>query len=175
MSSFQRIILQTQQSEASFKSSCNLAPLGLDAVNSLVNYFAGISGGEYPSEIIVNTGAVKASGTITSTGTAGAGETATICGITVTARASGAVENEFDVSADVAVQAANIAEMINESSDLAGIVTAEAVAGVVTVTAVVPGLIGNGLVMADVNLANVAIASFTGGLDGTEFLVIDQI
>jgi hypothetical protein len=176
--SFQTIIIETEQSADSFKSNCNLSMLGLDAVNNLAEYVVGVAGGQYPSSISVNVGAVKASGTIVSTGTAANNETATILGETVTAKTSGAVlaDGEFNISATPATQAASIAAMINAMPEFVGIITAEVTSGgTVTVTASVPGVIGNGLKMADVNLANVAITSFANGSDGTSYAVIDQI
>lgn len=176
--SFQVIVVETEQSADSFKSDCNLAPLGLDAVNSLQNFFGGVAGGQYPSTINVNVGAVKATGTIVSTGTAANNETATILGQTVTAKTSGAVlaDGEFNISATPATQAASIAAMINAMPEFTGIITAEVTSGgTVTVTASTPGVIGNGLYMVDVNLANVAITTFSGGSNGTSYAVIDQI
>jgi hypothetical protein len=176
--SFQTIIIETEQSADSFKSNCNLSMLGLDAVNNLAEYVVGVAGGQYPSSISVNVGAVKASGTIVSTGTAANNETATILGETVTAKTSGAVlaDGEFNISATPATQAASIAAMINAMPEFVGIITAEVTSGgTVTVTASVPGVIGNGLKMADVNLANVAITSFANGSNGTSYAVIDQI
>lgn len=176
--SFQTIIIETEQSADSFKSNCNLAPLGLDAVNNLAEYIVGVAGGQYPSSIVANVGAVKATGTIVSTGTAANNETATILGETVTAKTSGAVlaDGEFNISATPATQAASIAAMINAMPEFVGIISAAVTSGgTVTVTASVPGVIGNGLKMADVNLANVAITSFANGSDGTSYAVVDQI
>jgi phage tail sheath gpL-like len=88
---------------------------------------------------------------------------------TLTAKTSGAVaaDGEFDISGTVGTQAANIAAAINAMPELSGIVTAVANAGVVTVTSVVPGVVGNGIECADVDLANVSVAGFSGGSDGT--------
>lgn len=175
--SFQTLIIETEQTADSFKSDCNLAPLGLDAVNNLASFISGVAGGQYPSSIVANVGAVKAYGTITSTGTATDAQTMTICGETLTAKTTGAVpaDGEFDVSATVATQAANIALAINSVVALSGIVSAEASLGVVTVTASTPGVMGNGLIMADVDLGNVAVSSFANGSNGTSYAVVDQI
>ena len=175
--SFQTLIIETEQSADSFKSNCNLAPLGLDAVSNLAGYIVGVAGGQYPSSIVANVGAVKASGTITSTGSAANAETMTICGETLTAKTSGAVaaDGEFNISATVATQATNIAAAINAIVALSGIVSATSALGVVTVTANTPGKMGNGLIMADVDLANVAVSSFANGSEGTTYAVIDQI
>jgi len=175
--SLQVLTIDTLQTANSFKSECDLAPLGLPALNNLINYLCGVSGGNKPAKLTINVGAVKASGLITSTGIAVNNQTMTCAGQTITAKTSGAVaaDGEFDISATVATQAANIAAAINAVAVLQGVVSAVAVLGVVTVSAVVPGLIGNGLVMVDVDLANVTVSDITGGLNGTEYTIVNQI
>jgi hypothetical protein len=105
-------------------------------------------------------GPVAASATITSTGTASNGETMSLLNQTLTAKTSGAVaaNGEFNISGTVGTQAANIAAAINKA------VSAKALAGVVTVTASVPGTIGNGLQISE-SLTNVTATAFAGGTD----------
>lgn len=119
----------------------------------------------------LNTGAAKATATLTvsSTGSS-ADETVTIANVVFTAKASGATGNQFNVSTTPATQAASMAAAINASPDLAGIVTAEAALGVVTLTAVVPGALGNGLQISEA-LTNVALAAFSGGSDGSSYSI----
>lgn len=168
--SLQRIVIDCGDLSADgFKSVCNLAPGQLPAAINLQNYIGALCAGEQMASVSVKVGAVKATATITSTGAAVALETMTLANVTLTAVAADPGENEFIPSATVGTQASRIAACINASSDLAGIVTAEANAGVVTVSAVVPGLLGNGLQIADVDLSNVAVAAFSGGLDGTSY------
>jgi hypothetical protein len=114
--------------------------------------------------IVETQGAVYASGTITiaSTGPTNT-ETMTIAGVTITATSGSASNNHFVVSSTPSIAAANLAACINASTSLTGIVTATSALGVVTVTAAAPGLIGNGLVMANVNLANTTVVSFANG------------
>ncbi len=50
-----------------------------------------------------------------------------------------------------------------------GKVTALAVGAVVTITAVVPGLVGNGLALSAGTLSNVTAAAFASGSDGTSY------
>lgn len=154
-----------------FKSVCDLAPGQIPAMNNLANFVSGVAGGAYMASSVVKVGAVAATGSITSTGTATDAQTMTICGQTLTAKTSGAVpaDGEFNVSATVGTQAANIAAAINAVPELVGVCSATALAGVVTVTAAVPGLIGNGLVMVDVDLGNVTVAGFANGSDGTSY------
>jgi hypothetical protein len=87
---------------------------------------------------------------------------------TLTAKTSGAVaaNGEFNISGTVGTQAANIAAAINAVAALSGVVTATASLGVVTVSAVAPGIVGNGLQISE-NLTNVSVAAFAGGVNAT--------
>lgn len=171
--SFQRLIITTDLTADGFKSVCDLSPLQLPAANNFENYIAALTGGNQMAKLDFNVGAVQATASITSTGTAGNNETMKLCNETLTAKSSGAVpaNGEFNVSATVGTQATNIAAAINAMPELQSLVSAVANAGVVTVTALVPGAIGNGLECADVNLANVAVAGFANGSDGTNYIV----
>lgn len=107
---------------------------------------------------------VAATGTITSTGAAVAAETVTVANIVLTAVASGAVpaNGEWNVSAVVATQAASIALAINSIATLTNKVTATSNLGIVTVTSVVPGIIGNTIQLSEA-ATNVTVAAFSGG------------
>lgn len=166
MSSLQRIVINSSGTKADFQSICDLSPGQLPALQNLENFIGGLSGGNYSASLEVKVGSIQASGLITSTGAATATEIFTLCNVVFTARASGAVGNEFNLSATVATQATNIAAAINASSNLTGIVTASSALGVVTVVSVVPGLIGNGLQLSE-GLSNATITAFSGGTDGT--------
>lgn len=169
--SLQRIVIDTGSLTADgFKSVCDLAPGQLPALQNLANYLQSLPD-QQSASLSIKVGAVQASGSITSTGTAANNETMKVANQTLTAKTSGAVpaDGEFNVSAVVATQAANIAAAINAMPELVGIVTAEANLGVVTVTAVVPGLVGNGIELADVNLGNVTVTGMADGSDGTAY------
>jgi hypothetical protein len=127
----------------------------------------GITGSAPAVAISILGNMVAASGTITSAGAATANQTMTVAGQTLTAKTSGAVpaNGEFNLSATVGTQATNIAAAINAVVALSGIVTATAALGVVTVTSSVAGVIGNGLVMANVNLGNVTVVTFASGAE----------
>ncbi len=113
-------------------------------------------------------GPVAATATITSTGTATAAETMLVCNQTLTAETSGAVAalGQFNISGTVATQAANIAAAINALPALKNQVSATSALGVVTVTSLVPGTIGNGLQISE-SLTNVTATAFSGGTDAT--------
>jgi phage tail sheath gpL-like len=63
-----------------------------------------------------------------------AADTVTIGAAVYTAVASGATGNQFNIGADATADANNLAAAINASPDLAGLVTASAASGVVTLT-----------------------------------------
>ena len=169
--SLHKIVIDTGTlTKAGFLSKVNLAAGGKPAAISLANFFEALPSGENSSLLTINTGAVQAVGLITSTGTATNAETMLVCNTTLTAKTSGAVaaSGEFNISATVATQATNIAAAINAVSALSGIVTASASLGVVTVTAVNPGVGGNGLQLSE-SLTNVAITAFASGSNGTSY------
>lgn len=171
--SYQRMTLTLPVTTTAFKSVANLhSGLGPhEGFQGVLNYLHGINGGIWQGQLDVLTGAAYATATLTSTGAASDGETCVICNVTFTAKSSGATGNQFNVSATPATQATNIKNAINNSSNLAGIVTATSSAGVVTITAVAPGAVGNGLQISEA-LTNVSLASFSSlatGVDGTTY------
>lgn len=140
-----------------------------DAVNRIARWMDGMANGNfYFSTIVEQIGAVQATATITSTGTASNNETMSVANQTLTAKTSGAVpaNGEFNISGTVATQATNIAAAINAKTALIGLVTATASLGVVTVTAVRAGTEGNAFQMSEA-LTNVTVTQFSGGTNGT--------
>lgn len=168
MASQARLDLSVPVSAATLNAWLRLVPgRSPESLQRISSYFAGIAGGPLSGSCIVTTGVVNATATITSTGIATAADTVTVANVELTAVASGAVpaDGEWNVSAVVATQAASIALAINSVPDLAGIVTATSNAGIVTVTAVVPGVMGNGLAMSEA-ADNVTVTQFANGADG---------
>lgn len=169
MSSLTRLVITAPQPVAGFKSVCDLAPGQFPAANNFINYLSGLTGGNYSATLAFKVGAVQASGTITQTSTGAAnGETLVVAGITFTARTSGATGNEWNRNNTVATSATNLAAAINASTDLTGICTATSLLGVVTITASVPGLMGNGLVITE-SCSNTTCVTFASGTDGTAY------
>jgi hypothetical protein len=168
MSSFVKILLSVPDSAVTMNEVLNLNSLGYSGF-ALEKLMSDVVNGCQLAYAKVSTGAIQATATITSTGSATNGETALVCNTTLTAKTSGAdpTAGEFDISATVATQAANIALAINSVAALSGIVTATSALGVVTITAVQPGLTGNGLQISE-GLTNVTKTAFSGGLDGTQ-------
>lgn len=168
--SLQRIVIDTGSLSADgFKSVCDLSPGQLPALQNLVNFLSSVPD-QQAASLSINVGAVKAAGTLTvAAGGSANNETCTVCGITFTAKTTGATGNQFNISATAATQAQNMVTAFNASADLAGKVVASRENGVVTLTAVVPGVIGNGLQLSAGTLANVTLGAFANGSDGTAY------
>lgn len=114
-----------------------------------------------------------ATGTFTFSGISTANDTILVNGVTFTAVASGATNNQFNVGTTATTQAANLVSAINASTTalVSGTVTASNLAGVVTVTAKVSGQVGNAITIAKGTdagtVCTVSGARLTGGADPT--------
>lgn len=112
-----------------------------------------------------NTG-VKATGTVTCASIADS-DTVTINGVAFTAQDASPGANEFLQTGDDTADAAALAAAINASASagISGIVTATSSGAVVTVSAAVPGKIGNAITLASSNgtRAAVSAARLAGG------------
>jgi len=170
--SFQRLIIESPLTAVGFKSVCDLDPGQFPALNNFAGYVGAVLGGNQSAKLSFQVGAVNATGTLTvAAGGSANNETCTILNITLTGKTSSTADNEFTVSATAATQATNMAAAINASTTLAGKVAATSALGVVTITSVVPGLLGNGLQLSAGTLANVAAGAFASGTDGTSYVL----
>lgn len=170
----QLIIIDTELSADGFKSVCNLAPGQMEALVQLENYFGALSGGNQSAEVKVKVGAVQASCAITFSGNPTAAQACYIGNATITAKASGAVptNGEFNIGVNATATAANLAATINIY--WADVIEASANLGVVSLKAAMPGKSGNGLGVSAGNLSNATLDhSFTGGSDGTTYVIND--
>lgn len=114
--------------------------------------------------------AVAASTTGTFTADPTAGDTITVNGVVFTARASGAVANEFNfVAGDVTKTAAALAASINASITAAviGTVGASSALGVVTFFAIVPGSAGLNIPISE-SLGGFTLANTVFSTGGTQ-------
>lgn len=174
MASYQTLILSLPDSAATFASIVNLTsatPGAHEIVSGLINYLKGINSGARSGALTIYNGSVQGTAVLTvSAGGSSNDETMSLCGVTFTAKTSGATGNQFNISATAATQAANMVAAFNASSNLTGICTASNVAGVITITATVPGKLGNALVVTE-SLTNVAVttsfATAATGSNGT--------
>lgn len=171
--SLQRLIINSDLSAAGFISVCDLTPGQLVAANNFANYVHGLTGGNYMALLSFAVGAVQATATYTHTGTATNAQAGTLLNVTLTAVTSGAdpTLGQFNISMTAATQATSMALAINSTPALISKVTAVAALGVVTVTAIVPGVMGNGFQISAGNLSNIAAAAFANGSDGTAYAV----
>ena len=113
--------------------------------------------------------AVRASGTVTITHVnLNANDTVTICGITITAKASGAAGAQFNIGSSATEDATALAACINALATLNIYVSATSAAGVVTVTANQSGVVGNlfALATSDVTAYGLSAAALAGGAGG---------
>lgn len=117
----------------------------------------------------VMVGGTQAISTVTFTGAPTAAQTMTVNGVTFTARASGAVANEFNIGPTVTETAASLRDAINASTSagIAGLVRATSAAGVVTIYAVVPRAGTQGLAATSIGvMSNVSTSgAFASGAD----------
>lgn len=120
-------------------------------LQALENLVAGINGGQMDAAVNVKVGADYATLAGTFTGAPTAADTITIAGVAFTARASGAVANEFNIGGTVTITAAAAAAAINASvtAGVAGCVVASSALGVLTVRSSVPGKVGNAIQVAE--------------------------
>jgi len=107
------------------------------------------------------TSPVKASGTVTFSAAATANDTVTINGVVFTAKATATTDTEFAIGASATESAANLKVKVN--AKLAGIVTSDNAAGVLTITAADYGYQGNEIALA-ASAATVSGAYLSGGV-----------
>lgn len=116
-----------------------------------------------PGNVIPGT---KASGTITISDVPTANDTVTVGSSTYTFKAEAAADGDVAIGATAAASAKNLADAINEAEES---VTAEAVEGVVTITAASTGTAGNSIALATTG-SDIAVsgATLSGGTADTE-------
>jgi phage tail sheath gpL-like len=136
---------------------------GKTALQHIRNNLNGIIGGNKRGTSVVTytagTSAVAASGTVTCA-SASAADTVTIAGIVFTAIAGTPAGNQFKVGVSDTADAASLVSAINGSTT-AGVqncVVATSVAGVVTITAKLPGAMGNAITLASSNGTRLAVS-----------------
>ena len=115
--------------------------------------------------------AVTATASVTFTGTPSVGDTIVLNGVQMTAVASGATPQQWNVGASATAAAANVATAVAAANSalISGLVTAVASTSIVTFSAVFAGLAGNTVTIASTTGANIAVsgARLVGGLAAT--------
>lgn len=138
------------------------------SVRAVADFVRGLAGGARQGAMELAKGAARARARLIIEGSGPAnGEAFQLCGVTFTARTSGAVGNEFNVSATPTIVAENIIAAVNGSASarVTGAVIAIAQDGIVTFAARVPGAEGNGFVLSG-SLSNTSVVDFSGGSNG---------
>lgn len=168
------LAIEVTDSNASILGALNLVE-GDPALNitKVAQYLAGQVGGRGVN-VDVSQAAVAASAVITLSGLPVADETLTVNGVTFTAKAIGAAGDQFNIGVSAAATATNLATAISNSvtSGIAGVVSAAAVGGVVTLTADTAGSAGNSLTPNTESMTNCAITSQWAGGSNSYALTI---
>jgi phage tail sheath gpL-like len=135
-------------------------------VRRLVNLLLQMVTGRYKGGVTVTAkdAPVAATGTVAFTGLPTADETLTVCNTVFTAKASASTSVQFTIGADATAAGANLAAKINAHPTVSQYVTASAATGTVTLTAAVPGVIGNALQLSEA-LSNATVTAFSGGTE----------
>jgi phage tail sheath gpL-like len=140
------------------------------AIRELINLMEGMASGTYNGAMNVKLGAVQASKTGTFTGNPTAADTVTVNGVAFTARASGAVANEYNIGADATANAAALAASINASvtAGIVDVVLASSALGVITFKSKQAGKVGNSIVLSE-STGNFTLAGtvLAGGTQST--------
>jgi len=135
------------------------------AGQKLMKYIRGLMGGAKSAKVRVGVNAAKASGTLTLASTV-ATNTATIHGVVLTAIASGATSEQFNVGVDDTETAANLVTAINAHATLSLYVSATSSGAAVTVTALYPGLLGNAITLVGSATITASAARLASGTNG---------
>jgi hypothetical protein len=131
----------------------------------LKDYVKSITSGIRPGVVQTKANMAKASGTFT-VGTMVANDTITINGIVFTAVGTAATALQFTIGGDAPTTATNAIAKFNADTTLDGMVIATAVTSVITITALVPGELGNAVTIANSANATASGARLTGGTNG---------
>lgn len=142
------------------------------AANMLIDYLSGISSGNRPAvlNLSISSGTLAAaSGTVTCASVS-AGDTVTINGVAVTAHASVTDASTFAVGASNTACGDNLVTCLGLSASalVSGIISASNAAGVVTISALHKGSMGNCITLASSNGTRLAVsgARLTAGAGG---------
>lgn len=147
-------------------------------LRKLSTMFGSCAQGAVASNLKMAYNAIAAQATITVTGTGTNGDTLTILGTTITMVTSGALpaSNQVNIGGSVTALANQIVGLINGTTALspnswAGLTSASNVAGVITLTVLIPGVIGNVLVATSKSSTALTIThdfgTFVAGSEGT--------
>lgn len=134
----------------------------------LKDYFKMIVSGIRPASVQTKTNCVKATGTITFSSFAN-NDTFTVHSVVFTAKTSGATGAfQINLGADDTAAAANAVTAINADTTLDGLVLATSALGVITITALIPGELGNTVATAISAHGTASATYLAGGTNGDQ-------
>lgn len=131
----------------------------------LKDYFKMITSGIRPGVVQTKVNAVKATGTVTFSSIV-QNDTVTINGVVFTGKDSPSTAVQFQTGGTDAAAATSLAALINADTTLDGMVVATADGAVITLTALVPGELGNAVTLAISAHGSVSAARMSGGTNG---------
>lgn len=165
------ITVKTKRTQANLQQALQIgANEKKGGIVAIITYFREIMSGLSRGDVTVQTASadpVAATATATLV-TVAVGNTVTIGGTTLTASASPASESDFSQAGTDTQDAASLASVINAHSVLSHLVKATSALGVVTITALQSGVVGNQIVISKVGTPitlapTTALAGGTGG------------
>lgn len=144
MSSLFRITVTSGASAATVKGRLRLNPSGFapDVIGRVASYIEAVAGGIHTGRLNIATSAVQASGTVTFSSVV-ATDTVTIGATVFTGSNSSSGTAQFRTGGTDTTAAASLAAVINANATTSQLVTATSAGAIVTVTAQIPGLLGN--------------------------------
>jgi len=164
--SFFTIVVQTVDNANGVLAKCGHGKAGLMSLGKTVDYLGAINAGAIQGAVTFITTGVQASGTVTFSSIAN-NDTVTINGRVYTAKTSGATGlNQFNIGGSDAAAALNLQAAINADTSalVSGVVVASSQSsGVSKITAVTPGVAGNGLTLAISAHGSVSAANLASG------------
>lgn len=167
------VVFEVEQDPAAFADArlSDDASRPREAMNKLAKLVGEMASkhtrGEVTTHLLSGTNRTHSSGTLTFTGAGSENDAFTLGAEQFLLKASPSGENQVDIGADATGTATNVAAAINAHSGLKGVVTASSSAGVVTITALVPGLVGSQLTFTeDTDAGGVIAISGSGALSG---------
>ena len=165
------VTIETEKSQSQAGYDLKLgADKDRENVKALENWVRGISGGNHRAKVSIQTGAnAPVAASATATLASCVSDTITIGGITFTGTGSPTTELHFETDGDDTADAAALAAAINAHSTLSKVVSASSAAAVVTISCLIPGVIGNFITLSETGTTiTVSAAALAGGTGGAQ-------
>lgn len=142
----------------------------VQSLNNLANYILQFVSGVTSSTSIIATTAVSSTGTVTFSSFV-ENDTVTVGAVTLTGKDAPSGENQFAANGNDAADATAFAACVNAHSVLSKIVSASANSATVTLTCLIPGVIGNQIALAISAHGSVSGAVLASGAEDTNVTI----